>query len=408
MSLSTPTTTQKIVSTILRPISWISSGPDDKDPTYENIRNYCIEKNTNFFGKRTPLEYLGVCGLIISGIIGFFGIKQDSQTSKWTGGIFGLISIIITAIGISCGVSLSDKTKETDEQKSGPKIKAEDDERFKDIKTLFSDAAKKDTDDNTKKSLSSLLHKVGKDEIVSLLEILVQDRKIKSDDRILGLNYLKKISGEKSASAIAGVFKKGKDDVLVLEEAKKIFLRPGIIAPGTKLIKYLCDEENMPEGRMFAAEILSNLPGTFDEQTVDNFIKCFVETKNARVKEKVAELLGVSKDSRAIKPLTNCLINKDEYYEIRIAAIKSLSNLWSASKDKEIIPILIDIIKDRTVYDEAYESARSLVKTYEKSLPPGIKPLVVSQKDLQEAAKNLLKKIYNPTQPPPRKPYGAA
>ena len=115
MPLSTTPANSTPVRTLFRPVSWLSSGPDNQEPTCENIKKHCAEKNTGWWGRRTLLEYFGAVGLIVAGILGIFGLKNDNNVGKWIGGIGALVSIVAGGIGVFCGVDLGNKAEDKPE-----------------------------------------------------------------------------------------------------------------------------------------------------------------------------------------------------------------------------------------------------------------------------------------------------
>ena len=88
------------VNFLCRQISWTVSGPSNKEPTEENIRDHVKTKNTGFFGKRSVLEYSGAGGFILGGLLWILGKRNESKPTKWTGFLASLAGIVSTLVGI--------------------------------------------------------------------------------------------------------------------------------------------------------------------------------------------------------------------------------------------------------------------------------------------------------------------
>lgn len=412
MSLSTTPTTSTPVKALLRPVSWLISGPENQEATEENIRSHCIEKRTGWWGKRTLLEYFGVAGFILTGILGIFGIKNDNNVNKWLGGIGAALCAVIAGIGAFCGVSLSDKNPEeansSDEQEPEqiPTIKAEEDERFKDIKELFTEDASLAKSEGRKKLLKDVIDKLDESKVTSLLATLILDKNVNSNDRTAAVEYLSEIGNEDAIKAIISVFKKEKEHgfeffVTKASEALIKLKSPVSVDP---LIKYLVSEENFYGNRIIAAQTLGGiLPQVALPNANEAVIKYFTECKQAQIKRELANVLGILRDPKAVKPLVSCLANKDEYYEIRIAAIESLDKLLPKFKNSEALVVLSQIINDKTAYDASHQAAKSIVRTFEKA-PYGMKYKEATQDDLKKAAKKLFDRLTVPDPLPPEPP----
>lgn len=411
MSLSTTPTNSTPVKALLRPVSWLSSGPDNQEATEENIRSHCIEKKTGWWGKRTLLEYFGVAGFILTGILGIFGIKNDNNVNKWLGGIGAALCAVIAGIGAFCGVSLSDKNPEeangSDEQESEqtPKIKAEEDERFKDIKELFTEDATLAKSEGRKKLLKESIDKNSESKVTSLLATIVADSSVSYKDRGYAVEYLKEIGSEDAVKGIVSFFKKGEKHVgsLVSPKVKDALIELKSPVSVEPLMNYLGDEGNNYGNRIIAAQTLGGiLPQVALPNSNEAVIKHFTECKNAQVRRELATVLGNLKAPKAVKPLVSCVDNKDEYYEIRIAAIKSLEKLSSHTKGSNLLTILSKITSDETVYDAAYQSSHSIARTFKEV--PGMKPKEATYDDLKKAAKKLFDRLTVPDPLPPETP----
>jgi len=386
----------KSVSRFNQPWSYINNGQKKENVTVQEIETHLKDKNADFVGKRTPAETFIFAGGIIGSVLWLFGLSKDNSSLKWGGGILALVGLAIST-GLSTifgwtaasSDSTSDTNKPEKETPKKPTVRAEQDEKYKEIKELFSEDVRFAQKIGNADLLKSMIDKHGKEKVTSLLGSLAIDDSIGSGDRTRSIKYLASIGSQEAIKLILGVFKKEGNNPFVLTEARDALIELKSSDSVNPLLQYLSLEENKSYARSVASETLAGILSQVNIPVANQtFINNFTTCKAPAVREDIARGLGSLSDSGAIKPLTDCATNKDEYYEIRISAISSLGKILSGV-DNPDVKVLLDIVNDKTVYDAQYQSTRSIARTYEETIH-GLKLKESGEDELKVAAASAL------------------